>query len=108
MLTRRTPLRSMRSATPGYLPDTRLVYGRPRAPHEVQRVLPVPGAAPSHRGPGHAHRAETQSIEEVGNLPDHHRVNIRVAHQPAATNQLGTGFELGFDEQNRLPQRQRG
>src|SRR5918995_3888825 len=108
MPTRRTPLKYMRSATLDYLPDTRLVQGRACPPREVQRVLPVPGAAPWHRGPGHAHRTETQSLEEVGDSSDHHRVNLRVAHQPATTDQLGTSLKLGFDEQDRLPQRRRG
>src|SRR5829696_2851476 len=103
MPTRRTSLGSMRSATPDDLPDTRVVQDRPRAPREVQRVLPVPGPAPRDLRPRHPYPAETQRFEKGGDAPDHRRVNPPVAHQPAATDQLRARLELGFDEQDRLP-----
>src|SRR3712207_9471627 len=99
MPTRRTPVGSMRSATPDDRLDTRVVQDRPRAPREVQRVFPVPGPAPRDLRPRDPYPAETQRFETGGDAPDHRHVNLPVAYQPAATDQLRARLELGFYEQ---------
>src|SRR5215212_8744551 len=105
MATRRTSNRSPRSTIPHDLPEARFIHRRRRTPHEMQRVLPVSGPPARNRSARHIEGTETKSAEELRDALDHGLAYRRVAHHPAAADQLGTRLELRFDEQHRLPER---
>src|SRR5215210_1333961 len=107
MPTQRTSPGSICSATPDDPLDVRFLQGARRAAHKVQGILPISGPAARDPRPRHADRAEPQGFEEAGHASNHRRVDLRVAHQPSATDQIGAYLELGLDEQDCLPKRGR-
>src|SRR5215207_1244483 len=96
------------SATSDHRPDLCLVQTRLHSPDQADRVLHVPGLPSRDGSTRHTDRTETKRTKELRDTHDHGGVHPRISHETSASDRLGSRFELGFYEQYRLPQRQRG